>query len=221
MDSVVMGVARIASWHLELGVTAHLIPFGGKAVPVADYKGLCELMIATKAVRYIEAREVREGDVFEYAFGLEPVLRHQPIARSKAAITHVYCVLHLPFGRKAFEVMLAEEVEEIRKKHSKQWKEGPLPAWYAKKTIIRRTAKTLPKNPELAQFFSVLETDEINLDEEIDDATGHVKPAALAADPGVTTPAPALGTGPVKEVPAPSGTRAPVEREPGSDDREF
>lgn len=164
-ESLVLGAARIQQWHLELGVTAHLIPFGEKAVPVADYKGLCELMIASKAVRYVEAREVREGDDFDFAFGLEPFLRHKPISKNRAAITHVYCIIHLPFGRKAFEVMSAAAVDAIRQQYSKQHKEGPLTAWYAKKTIIRQTAKLLPKSPELAQLFNVLETDETNLDE--------------------------------------------------------
>jgi phage RecT family recombinase len=179
-ESLILGVARIQQWGLELGVTAHLIPFknGGlteaaqkkdskapavyDAVPVADYKGLTELMIATKAVRYVEAREVRDGDHFEYRFGLDSKLEHRPFGgreRLRKPITHVYCVVHLPFGSRAFDVMTAEQVEEIRQRYSKQWKTGPLTAWYAKKTIIRQVAKLLPKNPALAKFFEVLEQD--------------------------------------------------------------
>lgn len=179
-DSLVLGVAKIAQWGLELGVTAHLLPFKNgaltdaarkanpkaadvnEAVPVADYKGLCELMIASKSVRYVEAREVRDGDRFEYSFGLGAKLEHQPFGgrgRTAKPITHVYCIVHLPFQSQAFDVMTAEEVEEIRQGHSKQWKKGPLPAWYAKKTIIRRVAKLLPKNPALAKFFTALESD--------------------------------------------------------------
>lgn len=166
-ESLVLGAARIQQWKLELGVTAYLLPFKGKAVPVAGYQGLCELMVASRAVRYIEAREVRVGDAFEFRFGLDEKLDHRPAPKKdRGAITHVYCILHLSFGRKAFEVMTAEEVDAIRREYSKQWKEGALTAWYAKKTIIRQIAKTLPKSPDLAALFAVLETDETNLDEE-------------------------------------------------------
>lgn len=169
-ESLVLGAARIQQWHLELGVTAHLIPFGKKAVPVADYKGLCELIVASKAVRHIEARVVRDGDTFTFSYGLDPTLDHRPLFKSRAPITHVYCILHLPFGRKAFEVMTAADVDAIRQQYSKQHKEGLLTAWYAKKTIIRQVAKTLPKSPELAALFQVIETDETSLDEEPIDA---------------------------------------------------
>lgn len=200
-DSLVLGVAKIASWGLELGNTAHLIPFKStartdaarkkdkdaadvyEAVPVADYKGLAELMIASGTVRYIEAREVRAGDRFEYEMGLEPRLVHVPIGsksgRRTLAITHVYCIVHLPFGRKAFDVMTADEVEEIRQQFSKQWKTGALPSWYAKKTIIRRLAKTLPKNPALAKVMSVIESEEEI--EQLPDASARLSDDQLLA----------------------------------------
>lgn len=174
-ESLILGVARIQQWRLELGVTAHLIPFktdvvinGEKAkalvaTPVADYKGLCELMIASQAVRFVEAREVREGDTFTYKFGLDSKLDHVPAGgreRLTKKITHVYVIFRLPFQSVAFDVMTADEVEEVRQKFSQQWKTGPLTAWYAKKTIIRRGAKLLPKNPALAAFFKTVQEEE-------------------------------------------------------------
>lgn len=161
-QSLVMGVARIMQWGLELGVTAYLLPFKGKAVPVADYKGLCELMVASKSVRHVEAHVVREQDKFEYRFGTDGFVRHQPLGgkrEKRGAITHVWVLLHLPYGAHAFDVMTAEEVEEVRQNYSKQWKAGPLPEWYAKKTIIRRIAKTLPKSPQLVALFNVTRDD--------------------------------------------------------------
>ncbi len=169
-ESLVLGVARVQQWGLELGTTAHLLPFGNKmevrddatgnlverkvyeATPVADYKGLAELMVRSGAVRHVEAHAVYEADEFKYRFGLNPQIDHVPALPRKegARITHAYVILHLPFGRFAFEVMGAEEIDEIRKKHSKQWKDGPLQGWYAKKTVVRQIAKTVPKNPRMA-----------------------------------------------------------------------
>jgi hypothetical protein len=40
--------------------------------------------------------------------------------------------------------MTAKEIDAIRLKLSKQWKEGALPEWYARKTVIRRASKYVP-----------------------------------------------------------------------------
>jgi len=189
-QSLVLGVAKILQWRLELGVTAHLIPFKDEAVPVADYKGLCELMIASGAVRYVEARAVYKGDQFTYKLGLEPMLEHYPTGTktNRGPITHAYVIVHLPYGRKAFDVMNAEDIDAIRQQYSKQWKDGPLPAWYAKKTVVRQTAKLLPKNPALAQFFAVLEQDRTHEIEQ-DPAPALAKVTSLVDEDEITPPA--------------------------------
>lgn len=157
--SLIIGVARIQQWGLELGTTAHLIPFKDEATPVADYKGLAELMVGSGAVRHVETHVVYEGDEFSYRLGLDPKIDHVPATPRKkgAKITFAYCILHLPFSRFAFDVMAAEDIDEIRHKYSKQWKDGPLPAWYAKKTVVRQVAKLVPKNPRLAKILAVME----------------------------------------------------------------
>lgn len=154
-ESLVLGVAKIAQWGLELGTTAHLIPFGKEATPVADYKGLAELMISTGAVRFIDPKVVYAGDKFDYRLGTDAKIEHIPCAKAKrGAITHAYVLIHLPGGRIVFDVMIAEDIDEIRKRFSKQWKDGPLPSWYAKKTMVRQVSKLIPKNPRYAEAFA-------------------------------------------------------------------
>ena len=177
-ESLVLGCARIQSWSLELGVNAYLLPFGGKAVPVAGYLGLIELMIGTGAVRGVDVQVVREGDHFEYEFGLDPYLRHRPKAKNTGAITFAYIIILLPGGLKKFDVMPAADIDAIRQTHSKQWKSGALTPWYAKKTIIRQSAKLWPKNPKLAATLTVLHQDEL-LPDELPD--GDIPKGALPA----------------------------------------
>ncbi|HXU02136.1 MAG TPA: recombinase RecT [Polyangia bacterium] len=160
-ESLVLGVARIQQWGLELGMTAHLLPFKNndagtvEATPVADYKGLAELMISTGAVRFIDPKVVYAGDQFEYRLGTDAHINHIPCAKVKrGAITHAYVLIHLPGGRIVFDVMLAEDIDDIRQKYSKQWKGGPLPSWYAKKTLVRQVSKLIPKNPRYAEAFA-------------------------------------------------------------------
>lgn len=184
--SIFLAVGRIAQWGLEVGTTAHLVPFGGKVTPVADYKGLIELVIRSKAARTVYGEVVREGDTFDVEMGTTPRIVHKPAFRKDAPITHVYAVAnHGALVPPQFVVMTVAEVEAIRTKHSKQWKSGPLPAWYAVKTVVRQLCKMLPKNPALASALSRIESE----DEEIVDIdTGEVttrRPlSALEGEPG-------------------------------------
>lgn len=159
--SIVMAVAKAMQWGLEIGETVHLVPFGRTLTAVADYKGLAQLMIASRCVRHVEAHCVYEHDGFEYVQGSEARLWHQPVSDRKArgALKGAYVLLHLPFGVRAFDYMSIEDIDEIRQKYSKQWKKGPVPAWYAKKTVVRQVSKLVPKDPRLAKAFAVLEQD--------------------------------------------------------------
>jgi len=159
-ESIVSAVARALRSGLELGETAYLVPFGSTCTFVAGYTGLAQLMIAARVVRAIEMEAVREADEFEFELGLNAALRHRPRNGGSRKITHAYVILRLPGGMSTFKVMDAEEIDAIRLKHSKQWAKGPLPAWYACKTVLRQIAKTMPKDKRLAQFYAALEADE-------------------------------------------------------------
>lgn len=150
--SVATALGQVAQLGLDVGITAHLVPYGQSCTFVADYKGYIELMVKAGA-RKVEAHVVREGDLFEFAYGTEPYLRHQPSGSKGARITHAYAIVWHRRGDTQFEVMTVEEVEAIRAK-SKSWARGDLLDWYARKTIIRRVAKYVPKNPALEALLA-------------------------------------------------------------------
>lgn len=177
--SVVRAVSRIVQLGLEVGVTAYLIPFGDTATPVAGYQGLIQLMIASGAVRDVDPQVVREGDFFEYERGTAGYLRHREAAKG-GAITHAYAIAMLPHQRSKFHVMTLEEVEEIRQKHSKQWKRGDMPAWYMKKTVVRQLAKYIPQNPKLARQLAIFD----RYDEVPAEAAAKVDADAMEGAPG-------------------------------------
>jgi len=171
--SVIDAVARTQQWGLEIGITAHLVPFntnvGTKAAPryakictpIADYKGLAHLMVRSGAVRHVETRVVYEKDFFKYSYGTDAKIEHQPsAAKERGAMTHAYVVLRLPFGYTSFTVMAVEDIEEIRQNNSKQWKNGPLKPWYAMKTVVRQAAKLVPNDPRFSLVARVVEEDE-------------------------------------------------------------
>lgn len=175
-ESLLLGIAKIQQWGLELGTSAYLIPFGKEATPVRSYQAIAKLAAACGYP--IETKVVREGDHFEYEFGLNQRLEHRPIAKSSAPITHVWAIVQPPrHARPIVDVMSAAEVEEIRQKFSKQWKTGELPGWYCKKTLIRRIAKTLPDDPKLQPLHELLAMD---VDADITAAQDEI--AQLGAD---------------------------------------
>lgn len=160
-ESVLRAVGRISQWGLEVGVTAHLVPFGETCTPVADYKGLIELMIASGSLRAAKPGVVWEGDDFTYEQGLDPKLTHiaAPVGQ-RGKLRGAYVVYTLPGGTRDFLYMPIEDIDAIRVAHSKQWKNGECPPWYAAKSVIRQLSKIIPKNPRLARLLAPLDDDE-------------------------------------------------------------
>jgi phage RecT family recombinase len=205
--SVLDAVATAVGWHLEIGETAHIIPYKGKAVPVMDYKGMAQLMIASRAVRWFDPWLVYSREKFAITAGSEPMIIHQPISRhaERGELTGVYINIDLPFGARAWRYMSIEDVDVIRQKYSKQWKDGPVPPWYAIKTLMRQIAKMIPKSPQLARAFAVIKQDEeIELGEIAEDA-----PRLGYGSPGDGS----------RRLAPPSVP--PTEREPGEEQEEF
>jgi recombination protein RecT len=173
--SVLLSVAKVAQWGLEVGTTAHLVPYGTACTAVPDYRGLVELIIRSGAARHVEARVVREGDDFTYRYGTDKAIQHVPRAKSTAAITHAYAIVTLPMSRFDFVVLDRDEIEGVRTK-SQQWARGTLEdhPWYAKKTAVRRVVNLIPKNPKLAAVLGEVEL--------ADEAAGFAAPADRDAD---------------------------------------
>jgi recombination protein RecT len=189
-DSIVHAVVTILDWGLIIGRTAFLVPYRTKGrmicTPVAHYKGLAELMIASRAVRYVEAHTVFENDLFTYKLGLAPVLEHLPDGNpaTRGLVKGAYCILTLPGGIKVFEHMSVHDIDAIRNTHSKQWtqeKVGNCPPWYAEKTVVRATAGLVPTNPKLAKAMRVIEEDRAAEMSDAEDVTASAEVTTAAA----------------------------------------
>jgi phage RecT family recombinase len=189
--SVFMAVAKIAQWGLEVGETAHLVPFGTECTPIADYKGLAQLVIASGLVRHVEAHCVYEKEPFRMKLGTTTEIEHLPIGdpKQRGEMVGVYALFRLRGYLTHVKYMAVEEIEAIRQQYSKQWKGGKLEPWYAEKTVIRQGVKLLPKDPRLAKTLAAF--DEI----EAAELSGLAVPAELRA---------LEGGAPVAEAPAAS-----------------
>lgn len=144
---------------------AYLIPFENRKKGVTEvqivlgYKGLIDLARRSGQIVSIAAHEVCANDEFEYSYGLDETLVHKPAMGARGPVIAFYAVAKLQGGGHAFEVMSAEQINEIRDnsqnykfakdKRNTVW--GQHYAEMGRKTVLRRLVKYLPVSIELAQ----------------------------------------------------------------------
>jgi recombination protein RecT len=131
---------------------AYIVPFKGQAQFIPGYRGLITLAMNSGMVSEIWAKEVRQSDHFVVHEGTKHEIEHHvdytKSRKQRGEIIAVYACAHLRHGGKVFEIMPADEVEEIRRQapgaNSPAWKNH----WpeMAKKTALRRLAKWLPQS---------------------------------------------------------------------------
>ena len=186
---------------------AYILPFFNKntgsyeATFLIGYKGEIDLARRSGQIKDISARVVREGDEFEYEYGLTECLRHVPSTEpiDGRPITHVYMVAHFKDGGHYIDVMSKEEVEEVRKR-SKSPNNGPWKSdWpaMARKTVIRRAFPYLPVSVEAESAVAQDDTTPVMYDDEgiqlfpdsievpanVDPETGEINESSGVAEP--------------------------------------
>lgn len=161
---------------------------GWKKVPKVQYQpmvfGLMKLARNSGEISTMSARVVRGGDQFEVEYGDEERLTHRPRLDGEPGRppTHVYAIAVMRDGGREREVMSWAEVGDIMRRSKSAVPDadgrptkGPWasdPDEMAKKTVLRRLMKRLPRSTQLE---SALERgDEI--------ATAHaaITPASFA-----------------------------------------
>jgi recombination protein RecT len=209
--SLLGAVMQMAQLGLEPGKTlghGYLLPFKDgrsgqyEATFVLGYKGMIQLAYRSPNVAAIFAREVREGDEFNYGYGLDgDVLHHRPLTTSKRGKPYTwYGLARYKGGGHYLEVIGPDEVDE----HRARSKSPDSPAWkndyssMARKTAIRIMAPFLPLTAEVAR---AIEQDEqvvhVTADGEVfDPASGEVFRDAAPAPPPAGETFDAPGTEP-------------------------
>ncbi len=171
-DSFMKAVYNLAITGLSLNPVmklAYLIPRyvngGMQAVLEPSYQGLINLVTDSGAVKTLSARIVYDGDDFDVDYGTESKINHKPKFKSREPLA-VYSVAVLHNGQTQFEVMTIDEVNEIRDRSEsyKAFSDGKIKSciWsdfygeMAKKTVIKRLFKYLPKNKELERAATAI-----------------------------------------------------------------
>lgn len=120
---------------------------------IPGYKGLMELARRSGEIAKIEARVVRPGDHFSYAYGIHQRLDHTPADLEDASLeqwSHVYAIAWFKDTATPpqFEVMTYRAVMAIKARSAaaqrgkSPWDTDEIPM--AQKTVIRRLMRLLP-----------------------------------------------------------------------------
>jgi len=143
----------------------YLIPFKDECQLLIGYQGLLGLARNSGQIDSLGAYLVYEKDTFEVRFGTDPGVNHLPYLDGDAGAVRVgYAVAKLKGGGTHVEVMTISELHAIRDRSSNVQRAraaGKKTPWdtdfgeMARKTLIRRICKYLPKSNELATALAI------------------------------------------------------------------
>jgi recombination protein RecT len=172
--SFVQALMRSAELGLDCSGTlglGYLVPYYNSGINgyecqfIPGYRGIIELAKRANKSLQIEARVVHENDVFEFEYGLNPILVHKPTMGEAGEITYFYAISREPGLQPEFTVMTRSEVDAIKLRSKSRNRQGALVGpWvsdYAemgRKTITKRHAKYLSLSVEVQEA--------VNLDDE-------------------------------------------------------
>ncbi|MDY3551425.1 recombinase RecT [Gemmata sp. JC717] len=112
-------------------------------------------------VARLNAFVVYEQDTFHVSYGLEMTLKHEPNFSNPGKPIGAYAVCLFKDGEVDFEFMSLQQIEGIRER-SKSKDTGPWKTdWseMARKTVIRRLAKRLPVDSDIARVVQQIDED--------------------------------------------------------------
>jgi recombination protein RecT len=161
--SIIQCVLQAISLDLDLSPTlgyVYFIPRGKNLTMQISYQGLIELVYRTGKVTKIEARCVYLGDKFEYEYGMNPKLIHEPKGNSNnEEITHAYAIAWMrDTEQPTFTVLDDSQIESLRQRSQGQGEERS-GAWaedfhmMAKAKVVRKLVKFLPKSIQRINIF--------------------------------------------------------------------
>lgn len=175
-ESILSSVLNIAQVGLTLNPAlklAYLVPrrVGSDVTCCLEpsYVGLCKLATDTGSVKNIYAHLIYESDEFKQILGTENEIIHNPKLGNRGEFVGVYAVAILSDNRKQVEVMDKMDVFEIRD-YSESYKaflnkKTSDCVWernfgeMARKTVVKRLCKYLPKTENWEKISKAIELD--------------------------------------------------------------
>jgi recombination protein RecT len=180
-----------AALGLEPGVNgeAYLVPYKRECQLIIGYQGMAKLFWQNPLARHLDAQAVHANDLFEYEYGLTPVLKHRPCNGDRGDIIYYYAVATLSTGGSSFIVLTPAEVRKLRGTSRASSIDDPM-HWMERKTALRQLIKTLPRSTMLNAAVTVDEEMGTSLrsrkvaESLVDTDTGEIHDAEIVEDGG-------------------------------------
>ena len=133
---------------------------------ILGYRGMMTLARRSGQITSIDANVVRDGDVFEFEYGIQPIFRHKPMGDQARKVTHAWALAQFKDGGHQLAVMTLGELNAI-KSRSRAKNSGPWvtdEAEMQKKTALRRLCKYLPLDAQAAELIEAQDRAEFGFD---------------------------------------------------------
>ena len=155
---------------------AFIVPFRDKGIQKAQlvigYKGMVKLAYQHPKIIDINSYTVFEEDEFEVDFGSEPRIIFRPeIDGKREKVRAAFCVVTI-LGRrdktgKVMQMMNIDELNKVRdSSRGHDNARSPWKNWYeemCRKTVLRRTLKTVPRSSEIDRAMALEDSYEAGL----------------------------------------------------------
>lgn len=196
-EQIKVGLMRGAYLGLDfMNAEAYLIPYGSTLNFMPSYKGMIKLCIkySSRPINTIYAKIVREGDEFcEEIVNGQPSITFRPKPFNTAPMVGCFAVCLYKDGGMIYEVMSKADVEQCKK--SAKSKNSPAWGFYsemAKKTVLRRLAKSIPldmdENTTDAMNAGLeIETDPAKIAEQQREENGNTEELAIDVESSEVT----------------------------------
>ena len=174
----------------------YILPRKGKLIFEPSYMGMTEILTQAGTIIQMQSSVVCAGDFIEIQMGDTQAITHRiDINQKRGEIIGAYAIATLPNGQKQHEIMTREEIDSIRKRSQGGQAWDTDFAEMARKTVVRRIFKHLPKtqlSESAVNAFKVFdENNEMDYKSEpVNPVTGEIRAARLEAANVPQTPEP-------------------------------
>ena len=175
-ESIINAVMEVSILGLDIGRTAHIIPFKREAVFIPDYKGYIDLAHRSGRIEAFTFKPVYEQDDFHYEEGTSRHIKHKPYrGADRGPLVAAYSIVFFKHGGFDFEVVEIADIEATKRfspavragKKDSPWlvKDMEWTMWC--KTAVRRLAKRVPQSPEFQRAAHLEELHEAGLSQDL------------------------------------------------------
>ena len=142
------------------GREAAAVQYGNQVNYLPMVEGVIKLMHNSGLIKTISAEVVYENDCFEYELGSNPHVKHIPLlVGNRGNRICVYCYVQTANDGEYIEIMNMDDLDKCKQQaKGASSPHSPWVKWFdqmAKKTVIHRIAKRLPKNDAISSVVRI------------------------------------------------------------------